>query len=202
MKIDKSILKSKIGRRRALAILGLAAVSAYAAPTLMKLNPAAAGSGGSGGGLRGGSGGSGGGLRGGSGGSGGGLRGGSGGSGGGFGGGSGGMGGASGGGNLLATDPVTLKECSECHDAYSPRLLPSNSWRKIMGNLDNHFGEDASLNNASRQKIENYLVSQSGRGGDGPLRISQSRWFRGEHKGDVTKHKAKSWSNCTACHRQ
>ncbi|NQU56853.1 MAG: cytochrome C [Rhodospirillales bacterium] len=163
MKINRSTLKSKMGRRQALALLGLAAVSAYAAPTLMKLNPAAA----SGGGVSG-----------------------------------GGMGGASGGANLLATDPTVVKECSECHDAYSPRLLPSSSWRKVMGDLGNHFGEDASLNEATRSKIEKHLVSNSGRGGDGSIRISQSRWFRSEHRGDVTKHAAKSWSNCTACHRQ
>jgi len=161
MKIDKSTLKKKMGRRQALALLGLATLSAYVAPTLMKLNPAAA-SGGSGGG----------------------------------------MGMASGGGNLLSTDPTVVKECSECHVAYSPRLLPSSSWRKIMGNLDNHFGENASLNNTTRAKIENYLVSNSKNNGDGPIRISQLRWFKREHSGDVTTHKAKSWSNCLACHRQ
>ncbi|MBC8267904.1 MAG: cytochrome C [Rhodospirillaceae bacterium] len=164
MKIDKNTLKSKMGRRKALALLGLATMAAYATPTLMKLNPAAASGGAaSGGGMD---------------------------------------GGASGGGNLLATDATVIKECSECHMPYSPRLLPSSSWRKMMGNLDSHFGEDASLNKATRTKIENYLVSNSGRGGDGPLRISQLNWFRHEHKGDVTKHKAKSWSNCLACHRQ
>ena len=175
MKIDKNTLKNKMGRRKALALLGLATLTAYATPTLMKLNPAAASGGASGVGK----GGSGGGM-----------------------GGSGMNGGASGGGNLLATDATVVKECSECHMPYSPRLLPSSSWRKMMGNLDNHFGEDASLNKATRDRIENHLVSNSGRGGDGPLRISQLRWFRREHKGDVTRHKAKSWSNCTACHRQ
>lgn len=151
MKIDKSTLKSKISRRKALAILGLAGVSAYIAPTLIKLNPAAAGSGG--------------------------------------------------GNMLIATDATVVKECSECHMPYSPRLLPSSSWRKIMGNLDNHFGEDASISNATRQKIERYLVSQSRSNATGPIRISQSRWFRREHSGDVTRYKAKSWSNCMACHR-
>jgi hypothetical protein len=176
MKFSKTTLKSKIDRRQALAKLGLAAASVYAAPVLMKLNPAAASGGGSGGGM--------------------------GGSGGGMGGSGGGMGGASGGGNLLSRNPTVVKECSECHDAYSEKLLPSNSWQKIMGNLDNHFGEDASLDNATRSQVENILVSNSMRGGTGPIRISDSRWFRGEHRGDISRHNAKSWSNCTACHRQ
>ena len=171
MRTDKTTLKTKMNRRKALAKLGIAAATVYAAPVLMKLNQAAA----SGGGLFGGSGG---------------KKGGS------------GMGNPSGGEIVLATDPTVLKECSECHDAYSPRLLPSSSWRKIMGDLGNHFGEDASLDNATRAQIENHLVRNSGRGGTGPLRISEMRWFRGEHRGDVTRHAAKSWSNCTACHRQ
>lgn len=161
MRINKNTLESKMNRRKALAKLGLAAVTAYATPILLKLNPAAASSGGGSG-----------------------------------------AGGASGGANLLSKEPLIVSECSECHDPYSERLLPSSSWRKIMGDLGNHFGEDASLDNDTRTQIENYLVANAGRGGEGPIRISQSRWFRGEHRGDVTLHKAKSWSNCTACHRQ
>lgn len=170
MKFRKSTLKKNMNRRQALATLGLAAATAYAAPLLMKLNSAAASGGGSSGGGKGFSG--------------------------------GGMGGASGGENLISRNQTIVTECSECHDAYNERLLPSDSWRKIMGDLDNHFGEDASLDNATRLKVETQLVSGSGRNGSGPLRISQSRWFKGEHRGDITTHKAKSWSNCTACHRQ
>ncbi len=169
MSLNKYSLKKKVNRRRALAILGLsAAAAAYATPTLMKLNPAAASGGGSGA--------------------------------------SGASGGGAGGpspaaANLLSQDPDYVQGCGECHDAYSPRLLPKGSWRDIMGDMGNHFGEDASLDEATRKKIEDYLLQNATRDGKGPLRISQSRWFRHEHKGDITKHKAKSWSNCTACHR-
>ena len=169
MAFRKQTLKTKMNRRQALAVLGIAATSSYAAPVLMKLNPAAASGGGFFGGNAGGSGGN--------------------------------MGGASGGGDLVSRNPVIQKECSECHAPYNERLLPSSSWRKIMGNLGNHFGEDASLDPATRTKVEGILVGNSGRGGTGPIRISKTRWFQGEHRGDVTQHKAKSWSNCTACHR-
>jgi len=119
-----------------------------------------------------------------------------------FGGGSGaGMGGASGGGNILSTDPLIKKECGECHDPYAARWLPSGSWRKLMNDLPNHFGEDASLNEATRKRVADHLAANAGGSGTGPIRISQTRWFKGEHRGDVTKHAAKSWSNCTACHR-
>jgi len=149
MNTDKSTPKNKMSQRKARAILGLAAIAIYAAPTLMKLNPAA----------------------------------------------------ASGGGGLLSQDPTVVKECSDCHVPYSPKLLSSSSWRKIMGDLGNHFGEDASLKKETRMRVENYLVRNAGRGGDGSIRISQARWFKREHHGDITRHKAKSWSNCMACHR-
>jgi len=154
-------------RRRALALLGLSAMVAYATPALVKLNPAAAS-----GGIK--------------------L----------FGGGSGaGMGGASGGGNIPSANPLIEKECGECHTSYAARWLLSGSWRKIMNDLPNHFGEDASLNDATRKKVADYLAANAGGSGTGPIRISQTRWFKGEHRGDVTRHKAKSWSNCLACHR-
>lgn len=38
-----------------------------------------------------------------------------------------------------------LNECGSCHTAYAPGLLPARSWRKMMAELDDHFGEDASL---------------------------------------------------------
>ena len=71
-----------------------------------------------------------------------------------------------------------------------------------MGDLSNHFGEDASLDEATRKHVEDYLVANSP-SGVGPLRISETRWFVSEHRGEVSPsklQKAKSWSNCKACH--
>jgi Dihaem cytochrome c len=44
-------------------------------------------------------------------------------------------------------------ECSNCHIAYTPNLLPAESWRKIMSGLDKHFGSDASLTEAENKEI-------------------------------------------------
>ena len=41
-------------------------------------------------------------------------------------------------------DAVVLKECGACHMAFQPQMLPKRSWGKIMSELPNHFGEDAS----------------------------------------------------------
>lgn len=108
--------------------------------------------------------------------------------------------------SMVASDPVYKKECGDCHMAYPPALLPGNTWRAIMEDLPNHFGEDASLDAATRTHIEAYLAQNSSRGGAAsPLRISEQRWFRAEHRGDISRWtsrtNAKSWSNCKACHR-
>ena len=110
------------------------------------------------------------------------------------------------------TDPLTQAECSACHMAFPPRLLPSESWRKIVGNLSNHYGEDASLPAADAKAIADYLAgatksAKTVKGMDPanpPMRITELRWFTHEHNGEVSaarKKKAGSMANCTACHR-
>ncbi|MCW8914994.1 MAG: diheme cytochrome c [Magnetovibrio sp.] len=103
------------------------------------------------------------------------------------------------------TDPLTQQECSECHIAYPPRLLSAEAWKGVMGNLSNHFGEDASLDANTRQQIETYLVGNASRSSaPGKLRISEQSWFIHEHQDEVSPRKfaqAKTWSNCQSCHK-
>ncbi len=110
--------------------------------------------------------------------------------------------GSGGKGEFIINDTQTASECGECHQAYGAESLPQGSWRRIMGDLPNHFGEDASLDEATRKHIEDYLVANS-QPGNGPLRISETRWFISEHRGEVSDRalkKAGSWANCKACH--
>jgi len=101
------------------------------------------------------------------------------------------------------------KECSACHIAYPPGLLPAESWRKMMAGLDQHFGSDASLDAQDSKEITDFLVANASNrwsGASAPLRISETSWFLREHDGheinpDVWKNpKVKSPSNCGACH--
>ncbi|MBC8267901.1 MAG: cytochrome C [Rhodospirillaceae bacterium] len=105
----------------------------------------------------------------------------------------------------IATDPLTRKECGECHTPYSPRFLRAYAWQKIMGNLSNHFGEDASLQESTRLKIEKYLVYNASRPRQIGIRISDFKWFKREHSANKISakamEKAVSFSNCTACHQ-
>jgi diheme cytochrome c len=92
-------------------------------------------------------------------------------------------------------------ECSSCHIAYPPQLLPAQSWRRLMSGLDRHFGVDASLEVAVAAEIGDFLQRHSGtgkriRGAGESLRITQSAWFLREHR----KVSPKNAASCESCH--
>jgi len=101
------------------------------------------------------------------------------------------------------------QECSDCHVAYAPGLLPAASWRKIMAGLDKHFGSDASLDEQDNKEITAFLVNNASNrwsAQTAPLRISESIWFKRKHDDHeidpaIWKNpKVKSPANCAACH--
>lgn len=107
--------------------------------------------------------------------------------------------------------PSYQQECSSCHLAYPPALLPAKSWQRIMSNLENHYGTDASLDQATVIEISNWLQTNAGghkaaRSAPPEDRITQSRWFIHEHdeiRDDVwLRPSIKSPANCAACHTQ
>lgn len=103
------------------------------------------------------------------------------------------------------------QECSDCHIAYAPGLLPAESWRKIMSGLDKHFGSDASLTAQENKEITAFLVSNASNrwsAPTAPLRITGTAWFKEKHDSReispaVWKNpQVKSPANCSACHTQ
>ncbi|MDO8811638.1 MAG: hypothetical protein Q7J38_06385 [Gallionella sp.] len=50
------------------------------------------------------------------------------------------------------------RECSSCHNLYSPKHLRALSWRKVMANLNKHYGTDASVTDQDTKEITEYLV--------------------------------------------
>lgn len=56
----------------------------------------------------------------------------------------------------VITDQTVLTECGDCHMAFPPETLSTGAWKKIMANLSDHFGEDASLDEATTAKILAY----------------------------------------------
>ena len=123
-------------------------------------------------------------------------------------------------GVAMVTNEFYKMECGSCHFAYQPGLLPSRSWEKLMGDLENHFDTDASLEaddtntlieylkSNSAEKFSNYKRSRKINNSiskyDTPIAISDTPYFVKEHRGIQTKlieqKEVKSLSNCMACH--
>jgi len=99
-------------------------------------------------------------------------------------------------------------ECSACHVAFPPDLLPADAWRRIMDNLADHYGVDARIDTSPRTEIESFLVRNAGRTlrfrkhGD-PLRLTATLWFHRTHgrvKILFNDSQVGSRANCAACH--
>lgn len=105
-------------------------------------------------------------------------------------------------------DALWQKECSSCHIAYPPGLLPAASWRNVMSTLDRHFGTDASLSVQERDGIAAFLVANASNrwtASTAPLRITESQWFKAKHGREIApevwkRAAVKTRANCQACH--
>jgi hypothetical protein len=109
----------------------------------------------------------------------------------------------------IRSNALWKQECGACHLAFAPGLLPAESWRRMMLQLDKHFGVDAALTPQENRAITDFLVrnaSNRWRAPTAPLRISESAWFRDKHDDReiapaVWKRASiKSPANCAACH--
>jgi hypothetical protein len=111
----------------------------------------------------------------------------------------------------VAPLPKYQQECSACHIAFPPGMLPATSWQRVMAGLNKHYGVDASLDAVSAREMGTWLMAQAGtyrRVGEEPPqdRITQSAWFKRQHRdGEVPagvwkRASIKSPSNCGACH--
>lgn len=118
------------------------------------------------------------------------------------------------------SDGFYKTECASCHFGYQPGLLPAKSWTKLMGDLSNHFGTDASLEAVDNQRILKYLVENSAEKStqykrskkindsiavnETPIAVSKTKYFVRKHreisKRLIVQKEVKSLSNCMACH--
>jgi hypothetical protein len=116
-------------------------------------------------------------------------------------------------------DPLVKEECGSCHLAFAPAMLPARSWQRMMADLGNHFGDDASLDPAIAERIGRYLEANAADTGGrryagkllrgvaataAPQRITElPKWVR-EHRKVADwewRHKdVRTKANCVACH--
>ena len=111
-----------------------------------------------------------------------------------------------------------VKECASCHTLYPPNLMPKKSWELIMSNLENHFGDDASLDEELNKNILAFLLKNSAEtstmenswkflnsiGDKDIIALSKTTYWDKRHK-DIPKEifdnkEIKSKANCKACH--
>lgn len=112
-------------------------------------------------------------------------------------------------------------ECGECHVAYHPTLLPARSWKRIMDESADHFGDDITLEQDVADEILNFMTQNAAESGltevahkvnkdvpadQTPIRITETRYWKHKHgKGEIDEkywklEKVKSKANCDACH--
>ncbi len=113
-----------------------------------------------------------------------------------------------------------VNECGSCHTAYAPGLLPSRSWRKMMAGLEDHFGEDASVQEPVWLALLKDLEDMAADGAfadmrmrriaaavavdAAPLRITETAYFKALHerlpRGIWLRAGIRTRGNCAACH--
>jgi cytochrome b len=119
---------------------------------------------------------------------------------------------------VAALDPVYAKECGACHMPYHPSLAPRATWSAMMDGLDNHFGEDASLDPPAAQAIRAYLLANAGEAYDtrpanvfrrrnaaDPLRMTATPFWQRMHgriaDAVFTGKAVGGQGACAACHQ-
>jgi len=118
------------------------------------------------------------------------------------------------------TDPAYKEHCGACHFTYQPELLPSTSWKKIVDQLEDHFGESFELDPEAQKAVLTYLETNGAEhstakravkimksvGSSAPMRITEIPYIRDKHrkvsKSVLDRSSIGSLSNCAACHRR
>jgi cytochrome b len=122
---------------------------------------------------------------------------------------------------LFVENELWLGECGEsCHGVFHPTLLPERSWVAVMAGLDEHFGDDASLDPDEVEEILGFLIANSAERstteasqkilwtleeGSPLVRITKTPYWLKKHskieQNVYSRGSVISPSNCAACHR-
>ena len=109
-------------------------------------------------------------------------------------------------------------ECGDCHEVYHPSLLPRASWTTMMANLDDHFGEDSSLDPDTAISITAHLATYASEAWDteaanrfrtvspeAPMQISATPYWVRKHdeiaEATFKRKGVGGKSHCKSCHR-
>jgi len=101
-------------------------------------------------------------------------------------------------------EQLYLRECSSCHIAPSPAVLPTQSWAQILVQPQHYGVQITPLQNPALNLMWNYVqfTSRSGLPNEAvPQRIQDSRFFGALHP-EVNVPRPISLADCASCHPQ
>lgn len=112
------------------------------------------------------------------------------------------------------------EECAACHTGFHPGLLPQRSWEALFAGLEDHFGEDATLDDETYDQLFSYVWEQAAERQqdevslqilrslapeETPLRITDTPYWVARHQEldqAIFSHpEVGSSLQCAACHR-
>jgi cytochrome b len=115
-------------------------------------------------------------------------------------------------------NPQFAKQCSECHNLFSPTFLTTKMWNIVLEDKKEHFRKDLTQDVPDFEAIKEYILNNTAKTSNTEIsrgiiestknkniyRISRTRYWKNIHKQiprDTYKHPyIKSKSNCQACH--
>lgn len=122
-------------------------------------------------------------------------------------------------GPVLADNDTWRSECSDCHMAYHPSLLPKRSWQQLLAGQHEHFAEDLDLDDETIDELMAFFMANSAEQGltepstkilfytpadETPLRISETHYIKRKHaeidEACWSQPQVLSRANCNACH--
>ncbi len=116
-------------------------------------------------------------------------------------------------------NPTFTRECSECHNLFSPTFMTKAMWSIALESPKEHFREDLREDVPHFESIKEFILKNSAKTSDSEIsrgiiastegkvkyRITQTRYWRDIHQyipRNAYNHPlVKSKSNCVACHK-
>lgn len=115
-------------------------------------------------------------------------------------------------------NPTYREICGACHFLLQPALLPSRSWRLLLADTQNHFGQSVDLEAEQHAEVEAYLTQNAAEhttgelaqeivnsiGSSAPLRVTEVPLIRHEHRrldeAVFQRPSVAGRADCQACH--
>ena len=119
-------------------------------------------------------------------------------------------------GKVIAGHAKYEQECGSCHLAYHPSLLPERSWKAMLADQHDHFGEDLGLSEATEATLLAFAAKHAAEHGESPVawkinqaipptetpaKITETRYWQRRHRSlSETVWRNVPRSDCGACH--